>query len=558
MRDFLNKWKKNFVFVALLSCFINILQLTFAFYMFTIYRNIVASYHVPSLYTITVIALYALVALGFFNYLRIRLLNTAGVDLDQSLGDSVFKNILRGASVPGRQGYTQGMSDLGTLKGYFNNPGLYALFDAPWAPLYLLLIYFFHPVLGIVATIGAAIIFSLSLLQDYLTREKLGAANMKNNRNQQMVQTALRNAEAVNSMGMANDICNRWNQANAGVITDQTIASRYAGALQSVTRPLQISLQVFIYGIGAYYVMLGQLDVGLMVAGAIIMGQAVGPIMRVMGAWRFTVQAGAAYDRLSRFTAFIEQQPAKMSLPKPAGQIEARQLSLQIGQAQVLRNVSFELEPGELMGVIGPSGAGKSTLCRIMTGVWPARGGGIRLDGVDLYYWDQDELGRHMGYLAQDVELFDASVAKNIARMGPVDEALVEEAARAVHIHEWIESLPQGYYTPLGGSGGVTLSGGQRQRLGIARAIYGNPQVLVFDEPNSNLDTEGEKALIQLLADIKRQRLATCAVVTHKPEILDVVDKILMIKDGQVAAFGPKDQVFRHLLNAHAPSRQTG
>ena len=557
MHDFLKKWKKHFVFVALLSCFINILQLTFAFYMFTIYRNIVASHHEPSLYTITVLAMYALIALGFFNYLRIRVLNTAGVDLDQSLGDNVFKQVLKGASSPAGRGYTQGLSDLGILKNYFNNQGLYALFDAPWAPLYLMLIYFFHPVLGIVATAGAAVIFSLSLLQDYLTRQRLGEANMKNNRNQKMVQTALQNAESVNAMGMANNICSHWNQANADVITDQTIASRYAGALQSMTRPIQISLQVFIYGIGAYYVMIGQLDVGLMVAGAIIMGQAVGPIMRVMGAWRFTVQAGSAYDRLSRFMAFIERQPAKMSLPKPEGQIEARQLFLTIGQSPVLKNVSFNLNPGELMGVIGPSGAGKTTLCRIMTGVWPSKGGGIRLDGVDLFYWDQEELGRHVGYLAQEVELFDASVAKNIARMGEVDESLVEEATRAVHIHEWVKSLPDGYQTRLG-RGGIALSGGQRQRIGIARAVYGNPALLVLDEPNSNLDVDGEKALVQLLADIKQRRLSTCAIVTHKPEILEVVDRVLVLKNGQVGAFGPRDQVFRQLMNAQPPRQQVG
>jgi ABC-type protease/lipase transport system fused ATPase/permease subunit len=247
-----------------------------------------------------------------------------------------------------------------------------------------------------------------------------------------------------------------------------------------------------------------------------------------------------------------------MSLPKPSGQISVRQIFLTVGQARLLQNISFDLAPGELLGIIGPSGAGKSTLCRVLTGIWPTQGGGIRLDGVDLFYWNQEELGAHVGYLAQEVALFNASVAKNIARMGDVDGTRVSEAANAVYIHDWIQSLPKGYDTVLDSSDGIALSGGQRQRIALARAMYGNPKLLVFDEPNSNLDTEGEKALIQLLANIKQKRSATCVIVTHKPEILDVVDKILLLKDGQAAAFGPKNQVLTQLANSWPPSRKTG
>ena len=555
MRDFLIKWKKHFVFVALLSCFINILQLTFAFYMFTIYRNIVASHHAPSLYTITVIAIYALLSLGFFNYLRTRLLGTAGNDLDGSLGSTVYKNVLNTFSAPGSKGYTQGIGDLTTVRNYFSNPGLYALFDAPWAPLYLLLIYFFHPMLGLISTIGAAIIFTLSLLQDRFTRPRLGLANAKFSQNQKMVDTALRNAEAIRSMGMTDNICDRWSRANSDVIFDQTVASRYAGALQSVTRPLQVMMQVLIYGVGAYYAMIGQIDVGLMVAAAIIMGQAVGPIMRVMGAWRFTVQALGAYNRLNQFMVFIDSRTDKMSLPPPEGRIEASHLFLKIGQAQLIRNVSFSLEPGEVMGIIGPSGAGKSSLCRILTGVWPVQVGETRLDGVDLYYWDQEELGKYVGYLSQEVELFEGTIAENIARMGHVDSEKIEAASLAAGIHDWIETLPQGMDTKIYGTKGISLSGGQRQRIGLARALYGNPKILVLDEPNANLDMAGEKELIRLLSDIRVQRGTTCIVVSHKPEILEAVDKVLLLKEGQALLFGPKNEVFRRLAAAGPPQR---
>ncbi len=556
MQDFLKKWKKYFVFVALLSCFINILQLTFAFYMFTIYRNIVASHHEPSLYTITVIAIYALVSLGFFNYLRTRLLNTAGVDLDRSMGSSVFRHVIRMFSVPASNRYTQGIGDLSTVRNYFNNPGLYALFDAPWAPLYLLLIYFFHPVLGLVATAGAVVIFILSLLQDRLTRSRLGRANANNSRNQRMVDTALRNAETINAMGMASDISGRWERANEAVIEDQTIASRYAGALQSMTRPVQIMMQVLIYGIGAYYAITATFDVGLMVASAIIMGQALGPIMRAMGAWRFTVQAGAAYARLNRFLGFISRQPEKMTLPPPEGRIESRNLMLKIGEVRLLENVSFDLGSGEIMGVVGPSGAGKSTLCRIVTGAWPVTAGEIRLDGVDLFYWEQDALGRYVGYLPQEVELFRASVAENIARMGDVDEEAVQEAAESAGIRQWIGSLPDGMHTRLYGPDGIAPSGGQRQRIGLARALYGGARVLVLDEPNSNLDAEGEAALTAFLQKIREERFATCIIVTHKQEILRSADKILVLADGKTTAFGPKDQVFRHLAAVQSSGRK--
>ncbi len=555
MRDFLKKWKKYFVFVALLSCFINILQLTFAFYMFTIYRNIVASHHEPSLYTITVIAIYALVSLGFFNYLRTRLLNTAGVDLDQSMGSTVFRHIVRMFSVPAANRYTQGVNDLATVRNYFNNPGLFALFDAPWAPLYLVLIYFFHPVLGLVATTGAVLIFLLSLLQDKLTRDRLGRANINYSRNQRMVDSAIRNAETVNAMGMASDISGRWERSNENVITDQTIASRYAGALQSMTRPVQMMMQVFIYGIGAYYAMTAMFDVGLMVASAIIMGQAVGPIMRAMGAWRFTVQAGAAYGRLNRFLAFISRQPEKMALPPPEGRIEARNLMLKMGEARLIQNVSFDLDPGEILGVVGPSGAGKSTLCRIVTGAWPVASGEVRLDGVDLFYWDQDILGGYIGYLPQEVELFRDTIARNIARMGDIDEELVQDAAVAAGIQSWVGSLPDGVHTKLYGPDGIAPSGGQRQRIGFARAIYGGVRLLVLDEPNANLDAEGEAALTAYLRDIRTRRFATCIIVTHKHEILQSADKILVLADGKTAAFGPREAVFRHLATAKSTGR---
>jgi len=565
MLDFLKKWKKYFIFAAVLSCFINILQLTFAFYMFTIYRQIVVSYSQVSLYTITVIALYALISLGLFNYLRTKLLSVAAVDLNQGQKETVFKNMLKGYAGPRKRAYINGLADLDALRNYFSSAdldalrnyfssqGVFALFDAPWTPLYLLLIYFFHPVLGMVATVGALVILGLSILQDALTRKKITQANAMNSRNRRMVDAALRNAEAANSMGMLPGLCRHYDQSNESVINNQTSASRKAGVLQSITRPMQLFMQVLMYGIGAYYALQGQFSVGLMVAASIIMGQAVGPLMRVMGTWRLTLQSKEAFKRLSRFTAMVQEMPEKMDLPVPLGKITAENVVLRLGESLVLRNISFDLNPGEILGLIGPSGAGKTTLCRVLLGVWPSMGGKVRLDDVDMFYWHQEQLGRYIGYLPQDVELFEASVAKNIARMGEADPEWVENAAKAAGVKDLIEALPQGHDTKLYGADGVTLSGGQKQLLGLARALYGDPRLLILDEPNSNLDEAGEKVLVNLLAELRAKRTCTCVMVTHKPELLNNADKLLILQNGQVADFGDKDEVMQRLRQ---PPRQ--
>ncbi len=548
MRDFLATWKRYFVFAALLSCFINILQLTFPFYMFAIYRNIIVSYSLPSLYTITVAAVYALIVLFFFNYLRSRLLAAAGKDLNLCLRDNIYIGMLKGFAGLKRQGYRQGLNDLETVRNYFTNNGLYALFDAPWAPLYLLLIYFFHPVLGIIATAGAVVMFILSLLQEFLVRNRMRRANQKNIQNQRLVDASLRNADVINGMGMIKSISDRFEQENKEVILDQTISSRHAGSIQSTIKPMQNVLQILIYGSGAYFAMTEGFSVGLMVAAAIIMGRALAPLMQVMSAWKFTLQARDAYHRLDAFLTTMENQPLKMSLPQPKGKISVSNATLRLQDSFLLKNISFELNPGDFLGVVGPSGAGKTTLCRLILGIWPSMGGKVRLDDMDIFCWDQEEIGPYIGYLPQEVELFPGTVAQNIARMGPVDENKVQQSCQLSGIDQIIKELPQGYETQLEGQGGLTLSGGQKQRLGLARALYNDPKLIVLDEPNSNLDEQGEQDLLQALKAIKDRNNSTCIMVTHKPDLLNSMDKILILKNGQVSTFGPKDQVFSKLM----------
>jgi PrtD family type I secretion system ABC transporter len=557
MNQFIDDWKKHFTFAALLSCFINILQLTFPFYMFVVYGNVVVSKSMNSLVTFTSAAVFALIVLGFFNYVRSQILATAGNDLNSRFRNRVFAGMLNSNVGIQKQPPLQVLNDLGTVRNFFTNPGISALFDAPWAPLYLALIFLFHPVLGLIATAGSLIMVGLSILQEFLVRESMKTANIKNAQNQRFIDSFLRNAEVVNGMGMINAISDRWSSGNREVIMNQTISSQYAGLIQSIIKPLQNLLQVTIYFFGAYYALTQGFDVGLMVAGSIIMGRAIAPLMQVMGTWKFILQAREAYKRLDTFVTFLDQNQEQMTLPPPKGHIFVDQASLKIGERILLNGVTFELAPGEFMGIIGPNGAGKSTLCRMLLGLWPAMIGKVYLDGTDVFVWDHEQVGSHIGYLPQDVELFSTSIAENISRLGPVDMDRVERTAELCGIHTLVSSLPEGYNTMLDTREGIQLSGGQKQRLGLARALYGDPCLLVLDEPTSNLDEQGEKELLETLSQIKQKRSCTCIMVTHKPGLLQSMDKILVLQDGRIALFGPRDQVFAKLAGAKQPQPAT-
>lgn len=552
MEKFLKKWKIYFTFAALLSCFVNILQLTFPFYMFTIYRNVIISYSEYSLANITAAAFFALIILGFFIYARSRLLAAAGRDLNLSLRDKVYIGMLHGYVISQGRSYQQGLSDLATVKNYFSNNAVHALFDALWAPFYLLLIYTFHPVLGLIATSGAALMTGLSVLQEYLIRNSMKQANIINSRNQRFVDSFLRNAEVINGMGMIPAISDRFEQGNNEVIMHQTKSSQCAGAIQSIIKPMQNVIQVLIYCFGAGYAMSEGFSVGLMVAASIIMGRGLAPLMQVMASWRFTIQARDAYQRLNRFAAFLEQKHERMSLPEPKGNLNVVGASFRISEHFLLRGISFDLNAGEFLGIIGPNGAGKTTLCRLLLGIWLSTAGKIYFDGRDVFLWDKEEAGKFIGYLPQEIELFPASVAENIARLGKVDMEKVKVTAKLCALHDMIESFPHGYETIIEGDAGVQLSGGQKQRLGLARAIYGNPKLLILDEPTSNLDQQGEQELLNTLLKIKKNKACTCIMVTHKPELLQFMDKILLLKDGQVAIFGSRDEVFAKIKKYHA------
>lgn len=552
MAAFLKKWKKYFTFAALLSCFVNILQLTFPFYMFTIYGNIVVSYSPLSLKNITVVAVMAIAVLGCFSYLRARLLALAGQDLNLGLRELVYSGMIKGSVIDSNRAYQTGLNDLEVLRNYFSTPSIYALFDAPWAPFYLGLVYLFHPVLGIIATSGALVMVGLSILQEVLIRKSMKEAGQLNTRSHRFVDSFMRNAEVINGMGMIRDISDRFVEKNDRVMVNQTKSSYYAGTIQSMIKPMQNVVQILIYCFGAIYAMKDGFDVGLMVAGSIIMGRGFAPLMQFMSSWRLTSTAKESYLRIRSFSAMLERQVPGMPLPPPKGHVSVAGASYRTQNRLLLKAVSFELPAGELLGVIGPNGAGKTTLCGLVLGILPSFGGKVYLDGKDIFSWDKAQVGPYIGYLPQEIELFPGTVAQNIARLGHVDMDKVEQAVQATGIQGLVDSFPQGLSTQLEGDQGIRLSGGQKQMVGLARALYGTPRLLVLDEPTSNLDEQGEQLLVNILLGMKASRSCTCIMVSHKPQLLHAMDKMLVIKAGQVAMFGPKDAVFEKLSGKQA------
>ena len=552
MKKFLKKWMKYFFFAGFFSFFINTLALTFPIYMLAIYDRVLTSHSLPTLITITVGAVFALLVLGILDFFRSRLLVKAGVDMDKTLSRPVLSQMLKTSCQINKSSYDEGLKDLNILRNYFAGNAIFGFFDAPWTPIYLLVIYLMHPILGLFALSAAVLLFTLGILQELLTRKRSGMASVIASQERNFISTSMRNAEVITAMGMLDGIKAHWKTLNNEVMILQTQSNRFAGALNAISKSFRPSTQVLIYGLGAYLVLQNESTAGVIISASIIMRQALNPVEQLMNTWRQTVDARGAYkkiDALIKSTVLDE----KMELPPPEGQLTLEGVTLGAGEKIILSNISFSLLAGEQLGLIGPSGSGKTTLCRLILGIWPAGAGTVRLDDADVFKWDKNHLGAYVGYLPQEIEFFSGTISENIARMGEMDPDKVIHAAQIAGIHEMILKLPNGYDTRIGGFGGIRLSGGQRQRVAMARALYGEPKLIVLDEPNSNLDDAGEQALLKALEQLKELKVTTI-IVTHKPSLLNTVDKVLMLQDGQIANFGPKAEVFSRLLGAQQPT----
>lgn len=553
MHDFLVSCRFYFKYAFFFSMFVNILQLTFPIYMLQVYDKVLTSYNLSTLVVITVAAVICLVVLALLDWLRSRLLVRAGIEFDKKLSLPVLEENLKSASSPLANNQLGTLRDVQTLRNFLGGNAIFAFFDFPWMPLYFLLIFILHPALGIASVCGGIAVFILGICTERLTRKKLESATMLNGHSAEFFGTASRNASIVRSMGMIGSVASRWEKINGAVIELQTRASHNAGLLHAISKSLRVGLQVVIYAVGAYLAIIHEATPGAMIAASIIMGRALAPIDQAMGSYKMSLEARSAYGRLKTMLDKPPQMPP-MDLPPPVGNIATEGLYFQIQDTAIIKGVSFTMPAGTSMAIIGPSAAGKSTLCRLLLNIWTPTAGKVRIDGADIATWDMEKLGPHIGYLPQDVELFSGTIAENIARMGTVDSEKVIFAAQLAGVHNLVLQMPKGYDTHIGPRSG--LSGGQRQRIGLARALYGNPRIVILDEPNSNLDEEGEASLVRALINLKQVTKSTVVLVTHRPSILSVVDNIMVMQDGQIAMGGPRQEILAKLAAAQKQQQE--
>lgn len=543
LAEVLFSFRKAFYTAGLFSMFINLLGLVPSIYMLQVYDRVLQSRNVTTLVMLTVILLGFYVMAGMLELARSKLLIRIGAQLDMKLNNRVFiasfeSNLKRAGGNAG-----QALGDLTNVRQFLTGNGLFAFFDAPWAPIYLIVIFIFNPWLGVFSLCASLILFSLAWATELATRKPLAEATQVAASANSYATNNLRNAEVIEAMGMLDNLRHRWMKKQMRFLALQNEASDKAATISATTKSVRIAVQSLALGGGALFVIEGLMTPGGMIAASILLGKALGPVELAIGVWKQLLGARTSYHRLEELLQEHPERPSGMELPAPVGslQLEGVMAAAPGSQVVILKQVGFNVAPGEIVGVIGPSASGKSTLARLLVGVWPTLGGKVRLDGADIYTWDKNLLGPSVGYLPQDIELFEGTIAENIARFGEVDAGKVVDAAKLAGVHEMILRFPKGYDTQIGDSGSA-LSGGQRQRIAFARAIYGNPSFVVLDEPNSNLDDVGEAALIRAVQELK-QRGTTVILITHRTSILSVVDKLLLLIDGMLQLYGPREQV---------------
>src|SRR5471032_543876 len=536
-------FKSTFITVGAFSAISNLLMLVPSLYMLQVYDRVLASRNELTLLMLTLMMLGGYVFMSALELIRSFVLVRVGARFDMELNKRVytaaFEQNLK------KQGVNSGQAllDLTNVRQFLTGNALFAFFDAPWFPIYLIVIFFFEPSLGFFALGGTAILVVLAFINERVTHKPLAEANSMAISANTLATNNLRNAEVIESMGMLPNLMARWYKLHGRFLRLQGDASEKAGTIGAITKFVQVSLQSLVLGFGALLAVEGKITPGMMIAASILVGRALAPVQQVIGVWKTYSNTRSAYERLVKLLEENPVRSAGMQLPKPLGAIsvEAVTASPPGSKLPVLKGLSFAIAPGDVLGVVGPSGSGKSTLARLLVGVWPAMMGQVRLDGADIYQWNKGELGPNIGYLPQDIELFGGTVSENIARFGQIEADKVVEAAKRAGVHDLILHLPKGYDTMLG-DGGAGLSGGQRQRLGLARAMYGDPALLVLDEPNSNLDDVGEAALVQAVHEL-RSRGKTIILITHRTSIIGATNKLLVIRDGMLSMFSPTNDV---------------
>lgn len=549
--DVIRESKKAFYFTAFVSLFINLLMLIPSLYMLQLYDRVLASRSKETLLMLTLIVIVMFVVMGTLEFVRSRILIRVGNAIDAKLSTRLFNAMFSLANLQPGKSTAQPLADLAQIRQFLTGTPLFAFFDAPWIPIYIGIMFLFHAWLGYFAIFAALVALSLTIVNEKRTKKGLEESNKFFQQSQSFIQSSLRNSEIIEAMGMHENVRKKWQLRYMSFLNEQSNASDEAGLWSNLSKSVRMLMQSLVLGLGGYLAIVGEMSPGMMIAGSILMGRALAPVDLMTSTWKQFSGARMAYHRLNKILADFPKKENPTSLPSPKGFIDLESIVIVPpgAKAPSLRAVSLSIKAGETVGVIGPSAAGKSSLARAILGVWPLHSGKVRIDNAEISHYDRSVLGTFVGYLPQDIELFDGTITENIARYKESGSELVIEAAIVAGVHEMILQLPQGYDTPIG-PGGVALSGGQRQRIGLARALYGYPKIIVLDEPNSNLDDAGERALVLAVSEMKK-RGSTIILITHRPSILGIADKIAFLRDGQLQMFGTRDEV----MSALAPKQ---
>jgi len=539
--------RQSFQSAAIFSLFINLLMLFPSIYMMQVYDRVLGSSSTSTLLMLTLLAVVLFAMLGALEWVRSQILIRVSARFDVLLNERLYRVLFRQSLVSGGKTSAQPLGDLLVLRQFLTGNGLFAFFDAPWLPVYICLLILFHYTFGLVAIISAVLLILLAIWNERATHDDLEQANRVSVESSNITARNLRNAEVVHALGMLPDLMSRWKDKQQRLIMLQATASEKAGLIAALSKTYRLTVQSLVLGLGAWLAIDKQISPGVMIGGSILLGRALAPIDLMIGSWKQFLSARTAYERLNTLLAQFPAEAERMPLPAPKGALRAEQAVVVPpgSKVAVLKGLNFTIDTGTFVALIGASASGKSTLARALLGIWPVAGGAIRLDGADVTQFDRSMIGTHIGYLPQDVELFDGSIADNISRFGELDANKVVVAAQAAGVHDMILHLPQGYDTEIGSTGGA-LSAGQRQRIGLARALYGEPVLVVLDEPNSNLDDQGEQALALALSGLK-QRGCTVIVITHRVGILGLVDRIMVLNEGLLVLDGPRDEILAKL-----------
>ncbi|MBP6497127.1 MAG: type I secretion system permease/ATPase [Campylobacteraceae bacterium] len=547
------KAKQSFIFVGLFSFFINLLQLTSPLYMLQLYDRVMVSRSESTLWLLTGLVILLFATMALLEMVRSRVLVRVGNKIDNLLSDRIFESIFKLANKAPGKASSMPLSDLTQIRQFMTGNGLFAFFDTPWMPIYILVLFLFHPYFGFFAIFSGIILAVFAVMNENTTKEKLAEANKLNRDSSVFVDASLRNAEVIHAMGMQSNIKKIWQKKYFGFLNAQMIASDNAGFWSNISKSARVLFQSLILGLGGYLAIKAELSPGMMIAGSIIMGRALAPLDLMIGSWKGFSNARSAYERLNGLLGEFPREDKPMELPAPKGELLLESVVVVPPNAKQpsLKGISLQVNKGDIVGVIGPSAAGKSSLARAILGLWPLVSGKVRLDVADISQWDKENLGQYIGYLPQDIELFEGTISENICRFSEVDPNKVVSAAQMAGVHEMILRLPEGYDTLIG-QGGATLSGGQRQRIGLARALYGDPVLVVLDEPNSNLDDVGEAALVESIKSLKAKG-TTVILITHRPAILQVTNKLALMQQGLLQMYGNTNEVLQKLQQQANP-----